>query len=227
MIGDLSVPASARVSVASAFYENITSADALRGALASSADFEKQLTDDGYVVVKFFVHVTKEAQRKRLTRLRRDPTTAWRVSDGKMATIGEYEEAYRLYDNLLEGSDFSYAPWHLINGEDKRRANLKITETLVDALEKALHAKKDPAALAAAAKAQANSSGAAVEEIPLEGRSPEQQLATAGAAPDFVDRGRNDACGRRIGGGAVADEWQVQAKGMHPARREASREVHV
>ena len=153
--------------------------DALRGALASSADFEKQLTDDGYVVVKFFVHVTKEAQRKRLTNLRRDPATAWRVSDGKMATIGEYEEAYRLYDNLLEGSDFSYAPWHLINGEDKRRANLKITETLVDALEKALHAKKDPAALAAAAKAQANSSGAAVEEIPLEGRSPEQQRAVA------------------------------------------------
>ena len=153
--------------------------DALRGALASSADFEKQLTDDDYVVVKFFVHVTKEAQRKRLTNLRRDPATAWRVSDGKMATIGEYEEAYRLYDNLLEGSDFSYAPWHLINGEDKRRANLKITETLVDALEKALHAKKDPAALAAAAKAQANSSGAAVEEIPLEGRSPEQQRAVA------------------------------------------------
>ena len=58
------------------------------------------------MVVKFFVHVTKEAQRKRLTRLRRDPATAWRVSDdGKMATIGEYEEAYRLYDNLLEGGD--------------------------------------------------------------------------------------------------------------------------
>ena len=49
----------------------------------------------------------------------------------------------------------------------------------MDALEKALHAKKDPAALAAAAKAQANSSGAAVEEIPLEGRSPEQQRAVA------------------------------------------------
>lgn len=96
-----------------------------------------------------------------------------------MATIGEYEEAYRLYDNLLEGSDFSYAPWHLINGEDKRRANLKITETLVDALEKALHAKKDPAALAAAAKRRPTAPGAAVEEIPLEGRSPEQQRAVA------------------------------------------------
>ena len=146
----------------------------------SIADFERQLSDDGYVVVKFFVHVTKEAQRKRLTRLRRDPATAWRVSDGKMATIGEYEEAYRLYDNLLEGSDFSYAPWHLINGEDRR---LKITETLVDALDKALHAKKDPAALAAAVKAQANSAGAA-EEVPLEGRSPEQQLAVAQAAAE-------------------------------------------
>lgn len=155
--------------------------DALRGALASAADFEKQLTDDGYVVVKFFVHVTKEAQRKRLTRLREDPATAWRVSDGKMATIGEYEEAYRLYDNLLEGSDFSYAPWHLINGEDKRRANIAIAETLVDALSRALAAAPDPAAAAAAAKAQANSAGS-LDEAPIEGRSADVQAAIEQAA---------------------------------------------
>ena len=134
--------------------------DSLRRALTSAADFERQLVDDGYLVTKFFVHVTKEAQRKRLVRLHDDPATRWRVDERKLASVDAYEEAYRLYDNLLEGSDFSYAPWHLVNGEDKRRANLEIAKTLVDALEAALAAAPDAEAAQAAAKAQANSAGA-------------------------------------------------------------------
>ena len=133
--------------------------DSLRRALTSAADFERQLVDDGYLVTKFFVHVTKEAQRKRLVRLHDDPATRWRVDERKLASVDAYEEAYRLYDNLLEGSDFSYAPWHLVNGEDKRRANLEIAKTLVDALEAALAEAPDAEAAQAAAKAQANSAG--------------------------------------------------------------------
>ena len=148
--------------------------DALRRYLTSVADFEQQLVDDGYLVVKFFVHVTQEAQEKRLLRLRNDPATRWRVSKEKLASARNYAQAYRLYDNLLEGSDFSYAPWHLLNGEDKRRANLEIAETLVLELEKALSAQPDEDASAAAAKAQANSSGA-IEEAPLFGRPSEEE----------------------------------------------------
>lgn len=155
--------------------------DSLRRALSSSADFERQLSDDGYLVVKFFVHVTKEGQRKRLTRLHDDPATRWRVSEEKLASSANYEEAYRLYDNLLEGSDFSFAPWHLLNGEDKRRANLQIAETLVASLKGALNSGPDEAAVQAAAKAQANSAGA-LNEAPLEGRTPEQQQAVLAAA---------------------------------------------
>ena len=148
--------------------------DLLHRYLTSAADFEQQLVDDGYVVVKFFVHVTQEAQEKRLLRLRNDPATRWRVSKEKLASARNYAQAYRLYDNLLEGSDFSYAPWHLINGEDKRRTNLKIAETLVEELVKALSSQPDEEASAAAAKAQANSAGA-LDEAPLFGRSPEEE----------------------------------------------------
>ncbi len=153
----------------------------LHAALASTTDFERQLTDDGYIVVKFFVHVTRERQKARLTKLRQDPATAWRVSDGKLDTLGRYEEAYKLYDNLLEGSNLPFAPWHLINGEDKRRANLQIAETLVEALKGALNAAPDADAAAAAAKAQANSAGN-LDEVPIEGRTPEQQEAIRKAA---------------------------------------------
>ena len=150
--------------------------DTLRRYLNSSADFEHQLVDDGYVVVKFFVHVTAEAQQARLQRLHDDPSTRWRVSEEKLESTLQYNEAYRLYDNLLEGSDFSYAPWHLVNGEDKRRANIQIAETLVKALEDALSAQPDAEAAAAAAKAQANSAGK-LKEVPLFNRSPEEQAA--------------------------------------------------
>ncbi|WP_165046032.1 MULTISPECIES: polyphosphate--AMP phosphotransferase [unclassified Adlercreutzia] len=149
---------------------------ALRHHLASVGDFEKQLVDDGYLIVKFFVHMTKEGQKRRITKLHDDPATRWRVSEAKLSRLGDYEQAYRLYDNLLEGSDFSFAPWHLLNGEDKRDCNLRIAETLVSALRSALAAAPDEAAAKAAAKAQANSSGA-LENVSLFDRTPEQEQA--------------------------------------------------
>ncbi|WP_165056796.1 MULTISPECIES: polyphosphate--AMP phosphotransferase [unclassified Adlercreutzia] len=101
-------------------------------------DFERQLVSDGYVVVKFFVHVTKKAQRKRLERLYDDPATRWRAPEKKLASTRSYEDQYELYDRLLEGSNFDFAPWVLVNGEDKRAANLSIARTLVTAFEDAL-----------------------------------------------------------------------------------------
>ena len=155
--------------------------DLLHRYLTSAADFEQQLVDDGYVVVKFFVHVGQDAQRKRLERLHDDPATRWRVSKEKLASVGNYPQAYRLYDNLLEGSNFSYAPWHLVNGEDKRAANLAIAETLVAAVKGALAAQPDPAAAEAAAKAQANSAGL-LAEAPQGERTPDHERAVRAAA---------------------------------------------
>ncbi|HIW77199.1 MULTISPECIES: polyphosphate--AMP phosphotransferase [Gordonibacter] len=155
--------------------------DVLHRYLTSAADFEQQLVDDGYVVVKFFVHVGQEAQKKRLERLHNDPATRWRVSKEKLASVNNYTQAYRLYDHLLEGSNFSYAPWRLINGEDKRAANLAIAETLVEAIKGALSAQPDPDAAAAAAKAQANSAGLLVD-TPAAERTPEQEAAIHAAA---------------------------------------------
>ncbi len=103
--------------------------------LESARDLEQQLVRDGYAVVKFFLHVSEKAQRKRLARLRADEATRWRVPDEKLASVEEYERAYELYDRLLEGSDHAFAPWVLVNGEDKRGANLLIARTLVEALE--------------------------------------------------------------------------------------------
>lgn len=110
--------------------------------LASIREFERGLVDDGYEVVKFFIHVSAEGQRERLERLAADPTTAWRVDKKRLERIGNYEYAYSIYDLMLEGSNFAFAPWTLVNGEDKRRANIVIAQTLVRALESALTRKE-------------------------------------------------------------------------------------
>lgn len=139
--------------------------DILRRYLSSSADFERQLVDDGYVVVKFFVHISDEAQKKRLTRLYENPATRWRVNKEKLAQIGDYSDTYRLYDNLLEGSDFAFAPWYLLNGEDRRRANLQIATTLVDQLSAALASTAKKAKQSTETKESTHFSGAPDESL--------------------------------------------------------------
>ena len=110
--------------------------------LESIRDFEQQLVSDGYVVVKFFMHVRKKAQMKRLNRLYDDAATRWRVPEKKLFSVKDYNDAYKLYDRLLEGSNFEFAPWILLDGEDGRRANIAIAETLIGAIEGALEAKE-------------------------------------------------------------------------------------
>ncbi len=105
-------------------------------------DFEQLLVDNGYVVVKFFLHVRKKAQRKRLEALHKDPATRWRVPDKKLASSENYEESYELYDRILDESDFDFAPWTLINGEDRRGANTIIARRLVEVIEDVLAQKE-------------------------------------------------------------------------------------
>ena len=120
--------------------------DVVAGYQKVANDFEQTLVDDGYAVVKLFVHVSKKAQRKRLEALRNNPDTAWRVSKEKLALTKYYDQAYGIYDKFLENSNFAQAPWTVVNGEDRRQANIQIAEALVDALERALAAKSDAAA---------------------------------------------------------------------------------
>ncbi len=147
-------------------------------------NFEQMLVDDGYIVIKLFVHVSKEAQRKRIKKLRDNPNTAWRVSDEKLARLKYYDQAYQLYDRLLETSNFAFAPWTLVNGEDKRSANLQVAQALVDAIEHALANEPDAAAEAAMWKAAENSirAAAAVGEGGAEGLQADDADAVRAAA---------------------------------------------
>ena len=146
----------------------------------SIRDFERQLVTDGYVVVKFFLHVRKKALKKRLMNLFDDPATRWRATDSKLESIKEYDQRLEYYEELLESSNFGFAPWTVLNAEDKRRTNVEIAQTLVDALEQALEQR--PKTLEnQASRAQSQSESMAQEVASLakrafEGTSSSQEL---------------------------------------------------
>lgn len=106
--------------------------------LASIESWERSLTENGYQVVKFFIHTRKKTQRKTLSDLYADPDTRWRVNDEDILRCVAYDEFYELHDALLEKSNFDFAPWHVLNGEDKRRANIEVAQTIVEAMERGI-----------------------------------------------------------------------------------------
>ncbi|MFR4802262.1 MAG: polyphosphate--AMP phosphotransferase [Eggerthellaceae bacterium] len=125
---------------------------------ASIHGFEKQLAADGYVIVKFFVHISQDAQEKRLRRLHKTPTPAG-ASRNKSSSTSKTTTSPTPNTTTSAPQRLRLCPLDHGEREDKRTANLTICKTLVKALENALDAAADPAAEAAAKKAAQNSAG--------------------------------------------------------------------
>ena len=110
--------------------------------LESIESFERALTDNGYVVIKFFAHITARTQFDRLMDRYANSDVRW-LSEREILNLGEYDAFYELQDYMLEQTDYTFAPWHVLNGEDKRGANLDIARTLVSEMQAALEAKRE------------------------------------------------------------------------------------
>ena len=133
--------------------------------LPSIEDFETQLRNDGYLVIKFFLHISEQTQRERLVGLYSDPATKWRVTQSDLEQLEHYSQSYRVYDEMLKRSNFKAAPWILLDTSDHRRVNLSVAQTLVTALERELSRPKNSAALEAEAKAKENSAAAVASSV--------------------------------------------------------------
>lgn len=133
--------------------------------LPSIEDFETQLRNDGYLVIKFFLHISEQTQRERLVGLYSDPATKWRVTQSDLEQLEHYSQSYRVYDEMLKRSNFKAAPWILLDASDHRRVNLSVAQTLVTALERELSRPKNSAALEAEAKAKENSAAAVASSV--------------------------------------------------------------
>ena len=106
-------------------------------------NFERQLTDDGTVVLKFFLHITKEEQKLRLEAREHNPLTAWLVTPSIWNIHRHYEDSLPLIDGFIQKTDTDYAPWTLVEGTDRRYAILKVYSAIIKMLEKRIDAERE------------------------------------------------------------------------------------
>jgi polyphosphate:AMP phosphotransferase len=120
------------------FLHGDISEEVYRSQIISIKRFERQLNDNGYLVVKFFFHIDEKVQRKRLEALEADKNTRWRVSDGDRWQNKHYKETLDVYDMYLETTNQFVAPWYFIDAENRKWSELQMTEILIASIDTAL-----------------------------------------------------------------------------------------
>jgi PPK2 family polyphosphate:nucleotide phosphotransferase len=88
--------------------------------------FEKNLSDNGTVIMKFFLHVSKKEQKKRFLERIDDPTKNWKFSLGDLKERAYWDEYQKAYSEALSATSTEYAPWFVIPADDKWFARLAI-----------------------------------------------------------------------------------------------------
>ena len=112
----------------------------LPGVFNDIRSFERQLADDGTIIIKFFLHISADEQKKRFNRLRKNPSTTWRVTDDDLKRLKQYDEYLIATDEMLAETDSGFAPWTVIEAHDRRFASLKIFNAVISAFERSIRA---------------------------------------------------------------------------------------
>ena len=109
-------------------------------AYRSILSFEEQLAADGMVLIKFFLAIDQEEQKKRFDKLLDSRETAWRVAKGDRKRNKNFEKYQAMNEEMLSRTDTSHAPWNLVEAVDRRFATVKIYETVEQILEEKVEA---------------------------------------------------------------------------------------
>jgi len=100
----------------------------------SILDLEKHLHRNGTRIVKFFLHVSKEEQRRRLLARIDNPDKNWKFSRADLAERGRWEAYRKAYEDCLSATSTPRAPWHVVPADDKENTHLVISQIILDTL---------------------------------------------------------------------------------------------
>ena len=96
--------------------------------------FERQLADDGYLIIKFFMHITKEEQQNRFREYEKKAIPLC-VVDEELDYLNEYDNYLPFIDQILESTHREYAPWTIIEAEESNHATVKVLSTAIRMME--------------------------------------------------------------------------------------------
>ncbi len=97
-------------------------------------ELERMLHREGVLIVKFWLHLSKKAQKKRIKRLEADPRQRWRIFKRDWKLFRHYDAYRSVGEHVLRRTGSGEAPWHIVEGADRRYRHLTVARTLLEAL---------------------------------------------------------------------------------------------
>ena len=105
-----------------------------KGRYRSIVDHERHLHRNGTRIVKFFLHVSKQEQRKRFLARIDDPNKNWKFSAGDVAERGRWKEYMHAYEECLTATSTEFAPWYVVPADDKQNARLIVSQVVLNTM---------------------------------------------------------------------------------------------
>ena len=115
--------------------ERQTGRHAFETRLRQIATTEQALTDDGALFLKFWLHLSADAQRRQLKALERDPLTRWRVTSAHWRRQGQYRRIKQAAEVVIRQTSTARAPWHIVEGQDDYYRKLTVVAHVRDAID--------------------------------------------------------------------------------------------
>jgi len=100
----------------------------------SIVDLEKHLHRNGTRVIKFFLHLSKEEQRRRLLERVNEPARNWKISLADLTERKYWDQYMKAYEACLTATNTSHAPWYIVPADDKLNARLIVSRVVIEAL---------------------------------------------------------------------------------------------
>lgn len=117
--------------------EKFCTKDEWKRAYREINEFERVLSDGGTIIVKFWLHISKDEQLRRFEARQADKTKHWKISEEDWRNRKKWDEHIQAAEEMFEKTDTPVAPWTLVEAEHKFYARLKVIQTLVDRLKTA------------------------------------------------------------------------------------------
>ena len=95
-------------------------------------EFELFIVDDGILLIKYWLEVSDEEQKRRFEARIEDPLRQWKLSPMDLCSRSKWFDYSRARDIMFKATDTKFAPWYIVRSDDKRRARLKCIRHLLD-----------------------------------------------------------------------------------------------
>jgi polyphosphate kinase 2 (PPK2 family) len=109
-----------------------------RRAYRDIVDFERTIADDGHLIIKYFLHISKDEQKSRFEKLIKDPLMAWHVEPEDWDHHKKYAQWALAYEEMFERTDTEWGSWTIVEATNRYHTRIKIFQTIINALEKKL-----------------------------------------------------------------------------------------